>query len=66
VDKMKEFGMELEETELYKETFEKMKAVIPKEEEKQSSLDKTIMELDKEELQKKFSFMNRWTVFKKI
>jgi 2-polyprenyl-3-methyl-5-hydroxy-6-metoxy-1,4-benzoquinol methylase len=66
VDKMKEFGLELEETELYRETFEKMKANIPKEEEKQSSLDKTILELDKEELQKKFSFMNRWTVFKKV
>jgi 2-polyprenyl-3-methyl-5-hydroxy-6-metoxy-1,4-benzoquinol methylase len=66
VDKMKEFGLELEDTELYRETFEKMKANIPKEEEKQSSLDKTILELDKEELQKKFSFMNRWTVFKKV
>jgi 2-polyprenyl-3-methyl-5-hydroxy-6-metoxy-1,4-benzoquinol methylase len=66
VEKMNEFGLELEETELYKETFDKMKAGISADEEKQSSLDKTILELDKEELQKKFSFMNRWVVFKKV
>lgn len=65
VDKMNEFGLELEETELYRETFEKMKGQISKDEDKHTSLDKTIMDLDKEELQKQFSFMNRWVVFKK-
>lgn len=66
VKKAKEFGLELEDTELYSETFQKLKDKINPLLEKQNDLDKSIIELDKEEVQKKFSFFNRWVIFKKI
>jgi len=66
IEKAKEFGLELSESELYSETFNKLKEKIPIEEEKQSSLDKILLELDKDDIQKKFSFFNRWAIFKKI
>jgi len=58
--------LELEDSELFSTTFNKLKEKIPDEIEKQTSSDKTLLELDKEEIQKKFSFLNRWAVFKKI
>lgn len=61
-----EFGLEIQESELYKDTFAKFIDKVPKEEEKQSSFDKILLTLDKEEIQKKFSFINRWASFKKI
>ncbi len=66
VKKAKEFGLVLEETELYSETFQKLKDKINPSEEKQNDLDKAILELDKQEIHKKFSFLNRWVSFKKI
>lgn len=65
VEKMKEFDLELEETELYSETFNKIKQGIPENEDLQTSLQKTILELDKDPVQKQLSFINRWVVFKK-
>jgi len=64
--KAKEFGLEINETELYSTSFNTLKKNIPEEEEKQSSLDKILLELDKDDIQKKFSFFNRWAIFKKI
>ena len=66
IKKAAEFGLELEETELYSETFKKFRDNINDDETKQSSLDKSLLELDKEDIQKKFSFLNRWVIFKKI
>ena len=66
VKKAKEFGLVLEDTELYSETFQKLKDKINPLEEKQNDLDKSILELDKQEIHKKFSFFNRWAIFKKI
>jgi len=66
ITKAKEYGLELEDSELFSTTFNKLKEKIPDEIEKQTSSDKTLLELDKEEIQKKFSFLNRWAVFKKI
>jgi len=66
VEKAKEFGLILEATELYSETFKKLKDNINPLEEKQTDLDKSLLELDKQEIQKKFSFLNRWVIFKKI
>ena len=65
-NKAKEFGLEISESELYSTSFNKLKEAIPEEEEEQSSLDKILLELDKDEIQKKFSFLNRWAIFKKI
>lgn len=64
--KANEFGLVLEQTEIYSETFNKFKSEINPDESKQTSLDKSILELDKEDIQKKFSFLNRWVIFKKI
>jgi len=64
--KANEFGLILEQTEIYSETFNKFKSEINPDESKQTSLDKSILELDKEDIQKKFSFLNRWVIFKKI
>jgi len=66
IKKAKEYGLELEDSELFSTTFNKLKEKIPTEMEKQTPNDKTLLDLDKEEVQKKFSFLNRWAVFKKI
>ncbi len=66
VKKAKEFGLVLEDTELYSETFQKLKDKINPLEEKQNDLDKSILELDEQDIHKKFSFFNRWAIFKKI
>jgi len=64
--KAREFGLEIQDSELFSETFQKLKDNINPLEEKQTEADKTILELDTQEIQKKFSFLNRWAVFKKI
>jgi SAM-dependent methyltransferase len=61
-----EFDLEIVESELYSTTFEKFKMRVNAEEDKQTSIDKIILELDKQEIQKKFSSLNRWAIFKKI
>jgi len=66
ITKAKEYGLELEDSELFSTTFNKLKEKIPTEMDKQTSNDKTLLDLDKEEVQKKFSFLNRWAIFKKI
>ena len=65
-EKAKEFGLEIIETELYSTSFNKLKENISSDEDKQTSLDKILLELDKDEIQKKFSFLNRWAIFRKI
>ena len=61
-----EFNLEIQDSELYKDTFAKFLDKVPKEEEKQTSFDKIILNLNNEDIQKKFSFINRWASFKKI
>jgi len=61
-----EFDLEVVESELYSTTFEKFKTRVNMDEDKQTSIDKIILELDKQEIQKKFSSLNRWAIFKKI
>ena len=66
VEKCKEFNLEIEETEMFEETFNKIKATIPDIDNITDQLHKDVMALDKDDVQKKFSFLNRWCVFKKI
>jgi hypothetical protein len=66
VKKALEFDLEVVESELYSTSFEKFKMKVSKDEDKQTSIDKIILELDKQEIQKKFSSLNRWVIFKKI
>ena len=65
VKKAKEFDLEVEESELYSTTFAKLRGKISDDVDKQSTLDKSLLELDNQEIQKKFSFLNRWVIFKK-
>jgi hypothetical protein len=66
VEKCKEFNLEIEETEMFEETFNKIKSNIPDIDNIKDKLHNDILELDKDEVQKKFSFLNRWCIFKKI
>ncbi|WP_396189507.1 hypothetical protein [Flavobacterium sp.] len=65
LQKCKMFNLELEESEMFSETFNKIKRDIPTDDSVKDSLHKTILELDKNDVQKKFSFFNRWCIFKK-
>jgi hypothetical protein len=65
VEKAKEHGLELVETEMFEETFKKLKAKIPEAEEDYSHLDNDILELDKDVTQKRFSFLNQFAIFTK-
>ena len=80
IKKAKEFNLELEDTELFSETYEKIK----KDFEKENNDDiykskynlyeawriedhkKSLIEFETNDLSKTFSFLNRWVVFKKI
>jgi len=66
VDKCKQYNLTLLESELFSETFNKIKQNIPDDDNVKDVLHKNIMELNKDEVQKQFSFLNRWCVFKKI
>jgi hypothetical protein len=66
VEKCKDYNLEIVESELFSEYFNKLKNEIPDDDNDKESMDKIIMELDKDDVQKKFSFFNRWCIFKKI
>jgi SAM-dependent methyltransferase len=62
VKKAAEFGLKLEKSEMFEETFNRIKTNI----QSNDKLYKDIQELDKDDIQKKFSFLNQWAVFKKF
>jgi len=70
VEKCKEFNLELVESELFSEYFEKIKNEGSGEDKtignKKVNIHKIVNELDKDDVQKKFSFFNRWCIFKKV
>jgi SAM-dependent methyltransferase len=60
-------GLELAETEMFSETFARLRATIKDgDESKYTQLDQDILALDADDVQKRFSFLNRWVVFKKV
>lgn len=65
VEKCKAFGLTIEESEMFSETFARLKSEIPSDEAVKDNLHKTIEEMDKDSMLKTFSFFNRWCVFKK-
>lgn len=65
VEKAKQHGLSLLETEMFEETFNKLKAKIPEAEEDYSHLDNDILQLDKDDVQKRFSFLNQFAIFQK-
>tara|TARA_B100000795_G_scaffold270051_1_gene262233 strand:- start:11261 stop:14254 length:2994 start_codon:yes stop_codon:yes gene_type:complete len=66
VEKCKSYNLELVESELFSEYFNKIKEEIPDDDNEKENIHKIVTELDKDPVQKKFSFFNRWCVFKKI
>lgn len=65
VEKAKTYNLELLETEMFSETFNRLKIAIPDDLSARQHLDDDILALDKDEVQKQFSFLNRWVIFKK-
>lgn len=66
VEKAKEHDLVLEKSEMFEERFEKLKEEIPESEENHTNIHQSIINLDNDEIQKKFSFFNQWAVFKKM
>jgi len=65
LQKAKEFNLELVESNTFEHVFDDIKSSIPEEEADMSHLQQDIIELDKDPIQKKFSFLNRYAIFKK-
>lgn len=63
-EKANNYGMVLDSTGLFSEDFENLLAKVPKDPYKRKQLDKSLLGLKFDEVQKKFSFLNRWVVFK--
>lgn len=66
IDYAKQFGLQLADTGLFSQTFNELKNLVPENPDKYSMLDNDIITLDGDEVQKRFSFLNRWVVFKKL
>jgi len=66
VERAKEHGLILEKSEMFEERFQKLKNEIPESEENHTNIHQSIINLDADEVQKKFSFFNQWAVFKKM
>lgn len=60
-----EYGLELEASETFDVTFKQLHSQVPLEIEKRSPLDKAIIDLNGDDIQKRFSFLNRWFIFQK-
>lgn len=59
-------GLILETTALFSETFADLRAKVSDNPAERTELDSNILILDEDEVQKQFSFLNRWVVFKKV
>jgi hypothetical protein len=64
--KCKEYNLELVDSELFSQTFNKIKSKYLDVKVKKNNIYNIINDLDKEEELKQFSFFNRWCVFKKV
>lgn len=59
-------NLELANTALFSQTFADLRAKVPENTSDRTHLDNDILTLDEDPVQKKFSFLNRWVVFKKV
>jgi hypothetical protein len=66
IRKCKEYNIELVESELFSQTFNKIKARYTNPNVRKNNIYNIISDLDKEEELKQFSFFNRWCIFKKV
>jgi ribosome-associated translation inhibitor RaiA len=67
VEKCKEYGLNIKESELFSATYNKFKDNLDELKDTKDYLYKSIMELEKDENKdlKRFSFFNRWCIFEK-
>ena len=67
IEKAKEFGLNIKESELFSQTFNRFQGNLEEIKETKDYLYKSIAELEKDENKdlKRFSFFNRWCVFEK-
>lgn len=65
IDKAKQHGLVIEESEMFEESFNKLREKIPENVVEWSHLDEDINNLNKDNIQKQFSFLNQWVIFKK-
>jgi hypothetical protein len=68
IEKCKEHGLKIKETELFSETFNRFKSKLDDLRDTKENLYKSIIELDKEENKdlKRFSSFFRWCIFEKV
>jgi hypothetical protein len=68
IEKCKEYGLKIKESELFSETFNRFKSNLDDLRENKENLYKSIIELDKEENKdlKRFSSFNRWCIFERV
>ena len=68
IEKCKEFGLNIKESEMFSETFNKFKNNLDELSKTRNNLYKAIIELDKDENidLKRFSSFNRWCIFEKV
>ena len=68
LEKCKEFGLNIKESEMFSETFNRFKGNLDDLKETKENLYKSIIELDKAENSdlKRFSSFNRWCIFEKV
>ena len=67
IEKCKEFGLDIKESEMFSETFNRFKGKLDELNKTRNNLYKAIIELDKDENidLKRFSSFNRWCIFQK-
>ena len=66
IEKAQQYGLKMHKTERFKETFDNLKKDIPDSISDYTELQKSIVEFDKDDVLKKFSFLNQWMVFTKM
>jgi hypothetical protein len=67
IEKCKEFGLDIKESEMFSETFNRFKGKLDELNKTRNNLYKAIIELEKDENidLKRFSSFNRWCIFQK-
>ena len=65
IKKASTHGLLVEETQMFSNTFAQLRNKIPEDPMKRTQLDKDILALEADPVQTRFSFLNRWIVFRK-
>jgi hypothetical protein len=66
IEKANTYGLKLKSSALFSENHKQLLAKVPLDPTKRRKLDEAVLNLDKDPIQKQFSFLNRWAVFEMI